>query len=182
MLEAGPLVPMIASWPGKTPAGKVSRDLVDSTDFLPTFAELAGVKPPPKTIIDGRSLAPRIQGKKSQPRDWIFIQLARQWYVREAGWKLNQAEKLFDMSQAPFEERLVGEDTKDPAANRSPEATAIGTREVEPCWRHSRPRGWQRPACGKAEERSSLNVLRDSLTALLEMPGFLSFADSPVVA
>ena len=116
MLEAGALVPMIASWPGKTPAGKVSRDLVDSTDFLPTFAELAGVKPPQKTIIDGRSLAPQIQGKKGQPRDWIFIQLARQWYVREAGWKLNQEEKLFDMSQAPFEERLVGEDTKDPAA------------------------------------------------------------------
>ena len=116
MLEAGALVPMIASWPGKTPAGKVSRDLVDSTDFLPTFAELAGVKPPQKTIIDGRSLAPQIQGKKSQPRDWIFIQLARQWYVREAGWKLNQAEELFDMSQAPFEEPVVPGDSKDPKA------------------------------------------------------------------
>ena len=116
MLEAGALVPMIASWPGKTPAGRVSRDLVDSTDFLPTFAELAGVKPPQKTIIDGRSLAPQIQGKKSQPRDWIFIQLARQWYVREAGWKLNQAEELFDMSQAPFEEPVVPGDSKDPKA------------------------------------------------------------------
>ena len=33
MLEGGGLVPMIASWPGKTPAGKVSPDLVDSSDF-----------------------------------------------------------------------------------------------------------------------------------------------------
>ena len=38
------------------------------------------------------------------------------WYVREAGWKLNQAGELFDMSDAPFEEKLVAADTKDPAA------------------------------------------------------------------
>src|SRR5271165_1755429 len=39
MLEGGALVPLIVNWPGKTPAGKVSADLVDSTDFVPTFAE-----------------------------------------------------------------------------------------------------------------------------------------------
>ena len=38
------------------------------------------------------------------------------WYVREAGWKLNQAGELFDMSQAPFEEKLAAVNTKDPAA------------------------------------------------------------------
>jgi hypothetical protein len=38
------------------------------------------------------------------------------WYVREAAWKLNQAGELFDMAGAPFEERLVAADTKDPAA------------------------------------------------------------------
>ena len=58
MLEGGALVPLIVNWPGKTPAGKVSHDLIDSTDFVPTFAELAGAKLPEKTIIDGRSFAP----------------------------------------------------------------------------------------------------------------------------
>ncbi len=116
MQEGGALVPLIANWPGKTPAGKVSSDLVDSTDFLPTFAELAGTKLPTKTAIDGRSFAPRLLGKKGQPRDWIFIQLAKMWYVREAKWKLNQAGELFDMRHAPFEEPLVGADTKDSAA------------------------------------------------------------------
>jgi len=38
------------------------------------------------------------------------------WYVRDAAWKLNQAGELFDMSIAPFEEKLVAADTKDPAA------------------------------------------------------------------
>ena len=116
MLEGGALVPMIANWPGKTPAGKVSADLVDSTDFFPTFADLAGAKLPANTVIDGHNFAPQLQGKKGEPRDWIFIQLARQWYVREAGWKLNQKGDLFDMSQAPFEEPLVSADTTNPSA------------------------------------------------------------------
>jgi arylsulfatase A len=116
MLEGGALVPLIVSWQGKTPAGKVSEDMVDSSDFLPTFAEVAGTKPPTKNVIDGHSFAPQLQGQKGQPREWIFIELARNWYVREPGWKLNQAGELFDMSNAPFEEPLVPADTKNPAA------------------------------------------------------------------
>ena len=116
MLEGGALVPMIVNWPGKTPAGKVSHDLIDSTDFMPTFAELAGAKLPASTVIDGHSFAPQIFGKKGQPREWIYIQLAKQWYVREQAWKLDQSGQLFDMSKAPFEEPAVPADTKNPAA------------------------------------------------------------------
>ena len=116
MLEGGALVPLIANWPGKVPAGKVSSDLIDTTDFMPTIAEVAGAKLPANTVIDGRSFAPQLMGQKGQPREWIFIQLANQWYVREHAWKLNQAGELFDMSKAPFEEPLVAADTKNPAA------------------------------------------------------------------
>jgi arylsulfatase A len=116
MLEGGANVPLIVNWPGKTPAGKVTAELIDSTDFHPTFAELAGAKLPSSTVIDGRTFVPQIYGKKGQPRDWIFIQLARQWYVRDAKFKLNQAGELFDMRNAPFEEPLVPATAKDPAA------------------------------------------------------------------
>jgi arylsulfatase A len=116
MLDGGGRVPMIVSWPGVTPAGKVSADLVDSSDFLPTFAALAGAKLPENTVIDGRSFAAQLRGEKGEPRPWVFHQLARNWYVREAGWKLNQAGELFDMSDAPFAEKLVAADTKDVAA------------------------------------------------------------------
>jgi len=116
MLEAGGLVPMIVSWPGTTPAGKVVADFVDASDFYPTFAELAGAKLPEKTIINGRSFAPQLRGEKGQPREWIYNQLARMWYVREAGWKLNEKGELFDMTDAPFTEKLVAADTKDAAA------------------------------------------------------------------
>ncbi len=116
MLEGGGLVPMIANWPGVTPAGQVSAEMVDASDFFPTFAELAGATLPAKAQIDGHSLVAQLRGEKGQPRAWAFNQLARMWYVRETGWKLNQSGELFDMSDAPFTEKLVAADTKNPAA------------------------------------------------------------------
>jgi arylsulfatase A len=116
MLEGGANVPLIVNWPGRTPAGKVTSEMMDSTDFFPTFAELAGAKIPDGAVIDGRSFVPQIYGNKGNPRETIFIELARNWYVRDQNWKLNQAGELFDMKPAPFAEPLVPADTKDPAA------------------------------------------------------------------
>lgn len=119
MLEGGANVPMIVNWPGHTPAGKVTAELIDSTDFHPTFAELAGAKLPASIVIDGHSFVPQLHGRKGQPREWIFIQLARRWYVRDGGFKLNQAGELFDMSGAPFAEPLVPADGQSAAAARA---------------------------------------------------------------
>ena len=106
MLECGGLVPMIANWPGQTPAGRVCADLIDSTDFVVSFAELTGAKLPDMTF-DGQSIAPQLTGQSAQPREWVFNQLARMWYVRDAQWKLNEKGELYDMSGAPFTETLV---------------------------------------------------------------------------
>jgi len=116
MLEGGSLEPMIVNWPGMAPAGKVSDAMIDSTDFVPTFAELAGAKLPQNRTIDGHSFASQIHGDRGKPREWAYIQLAGQWYTREAGWKLNQKGELFDMKNAPFEEILVAVNTTDPSA------------------------------------------------------------------
>ena len=72
--------------------------------------------------IDGQSFAPQLLGQPGQPRDWAFVQLARMWYVRNAGWKLNEKGELYDMSDAPFGEKLVPSDTTD--------ATAVAARRV----------------------------------------------------
>ncbi len=116
MQEGGGLVPLIVNWPGVTPAGQVSHDLIDSSDFFPTFAALAGAKLPENTTLDGRSFAPQIRGEAGQPREWAFNQLANRWYVREAGWKLNEKGELYDMNDAPFAEKLVAADSKDEKA------------------------------------------------------------------
>ena len=132
MLECGGLVPMIANWPGKTPAGKVSANLVDSTDFLPTFADLIGTKLPENVIFDGNSLAPQLRGEEGKKRQFVYNQLASMWYVRNAGWKLNQLGELYDMSGAPFTEKLVTVDNQDTNAKAARTTLASALAQLNP--------------------------------------------------
>jgi arylsulfatase A len=106
MLECGSLVPMIANWPGKIAPGKVTGTLMDASDLLPTFASLANAKLPNK-IIDGQSFLPQLLDKPGKEREWIFVELGNKWYVRNARWKLTRENELFDMGNAPFEEKLM---------------------------------------------------------------------------
>jgi len=116
MLEGGSIEPLIVFWPGVTPKGKVLHDLISAVDFVPTFAEIAGVKLPEDKIFDGQSFNAQLHGEKGNPRSSIFVQLANMWYVRSSGWKLNQSGELFDMSKSPFEEIAVPVNTKNPEA------------------------------------------------------------------
>ena len=122
MLEGGSRVPYIASWPGVTPAGKVSQDIVSFADALPSFAELGAAKLPEGVKIDGRSHAPQLRGEKGTPREWAYVQLGAHWFVREAGYKLNERGELFDMSDAPFVEKPID------AANDTEASKAARTR------------------------------------------------------
>jgi arylsulfatase A-like enzyme len=123
LLECGALVPMIVNWPGTTPAGKVSDNLISFVDFLPTLAELGGAKLPRGVTMDGQAFTPMFYGKPlMSPRDWIFVMLDSLWYDREMMWKLNQSGELFDMKNAPFAEPLV------PAAAQNTDAGAARQR------------------------------------------------------
>lgn len=119
MLEGGSRVPLIVNWKGTIAGGRVSKDLVDFSDILPTFAELAGAPLPPGAMLDGRSFAPQLRGEKGRPREWVYVQhnTAAEWYVREQGWKLTYDGHLFDMSDAPFIEKPVSKETASESAN-----------------------------------------------------------------
>ena len=73
--DAGMHVPLIVSWTGKVKSGTVCSDLVDSTDFLPTILDAAGVVTPSDLKLDGRTFLPQVLGAEGQPRDWIYS-----WY------------------------------------------------------------------------------------------------------
>jgi len=76
--DNGTHVPMIASWPGRIPAGKVCGDLIDFTDVLPTIAAAAaGAALPADVELDGRSFLPQLLGRAGSPREWIYC-----WYFR----------------------------------------------------------------------------------------------------
>jgi len=118
MLEGGSRVPLIASWKGTVSAGRTNDDLIDFTDMLPTFAEIAGATVPATPAVDGKSFVPQIRDEKGTPREWVYVQhnTAHEWYVRERGWKLTHAGDLFDMSDAPFTEKPVAADASNEAA------------------------------------------------------------------
>lgn len=73
--DAGMRVPLIVNWPGRVPSGTVVRDLVDTTDFLPTLCDAAGVALPKDIPLDGRSFLPQAEGRPGHPREWLYV-----WY------------------------------------------------------------------------------------------------------
>ncbi len=111
LTDAGTHVPMIASWKGVVPGGRVLDDLVDATDFFATIAEATGAKPrrpPGGGVIDGVSFLPRLMGGEEAAREWILIELINEFrtfgkkrrpafaghegrYVRNHRWKLYAA-------------------------------------------------------------------------------------------
>ena len=121
MLEGGSRVPFIASWPGVTPAGAVCKDIISFADLHATFLALAGTKLPDGVKTDSRSFAPQLRGEKGTAREWSYVQLNAKWYVRERGFKMNESAELFDMSDAPFVEKLIApaDDTEASKAARA---------------------------------------------------------------
>jgi arylsulfatase A len=160
MLEGGSRVPLIVNWKGVAPAGSVLNDLVDFTDMLPTFVELAGAKLPQGVPIDGHSFAPQVHGEKGNPREWLFVQLGRKWYVRDDGWKLNQAGELFDMKDAPFVEQLVPADTQDPVAIAARARLQAVLDQLNPAGGKTLPAANGIAAQGRAGKRTERQKLR----------------------
>lgn len=59
--EGGVRVPTIIRWPGVTEPGQVCDEPIMTTDFFPTFLEIAGNKTESKHDLDGRSIAPLLR-------------------------------------------------------------------------------------------------------------------------
>ena len=72
-LENGTCEPFVVNCPGLVPAGKTTDALIDFTDLLPTFAELAAARLPSQHVFDGQSFARVLLGaSESGPRSWIM--------------------------------------------------------------------------------------------------------------
>jgi arylsulfatase A-like enzyme len=72
LYDGGVHVPFLARWPGKIKPGSTSDHVGYFADFLPTAAELAGVKLSVKT--DGLSIVPTLLGHadRQQQHDYIY--------------------------------------------------------------------------------------------------------------
>jgi len=90
--EGGQREPCIVWWPGLIPAGKTCDELATTMDLLPTFARLAGTKPPTDRVIDGKDIWPLMAGKKgakSPHEAFYYYQMDQLQAVRSGKWKLH---------------------------------------------------------------------------------------------
>lgn len=85
----GTHVPLIVSWPAVMKQGRVSADLISSTDFLPTICAAAGAAVP--ATVDGVSFLPQLKGDAGTPRDWLYT-----WYSPRQSKDMTVRECTFD--------------------------------------------------------------------------------------
>ncbi len=89
--EGGHRVPFVVRWPGNTPPGTVSDELVDLTDLLATAADVIGEKLPAGAGPDSVSLLPALlAAKPGDPvRDHaVHLSLRGVFAIRQGPWKL----------------------------------------------------------------------------------------------
>ena len=94
--EGGMREPTVMRWPGKIPAGTVCSQVAATIDFLPTFAALAGAKPPSGRVIDGKNILPLMLGEpgaKSPHEAFFYYRGTTLEAVRAGKWKLRVEKK-----------------------------------------------------------------------------------------
>ena len=157
-------VPLIANWPGKTPAGRTNDDLIDSTDFVPTICAAAGAKIPDTLRIDGQSFLPQLKGEAGRPREWIYT-----WYSQNPGspirefvaskeYKLYRNGRFFNLKKDPFEDNgpqqlaaLTGDEA---AAAKKLQAVLVSYADARPAELATKAKSNAEPAAKKGAKRS----------------------------
>ncbi len=106
LTDAGARVPFLVRWPNNaTQADKIDA-LVDFSDILPTFAEVAGSGIPASHKVDGESFLPLITGKRQQIRKWVFCQQEQDWFLRTKEYRLYK-DGTFEYMQSHYSPKEV---------------------------------------------------------------------------
>jgi arylsulfatase A-like enzyme len=111
LYEGGIRVPLIARWPGKIEKGTVTDHVSAFWDFMPTAAEVAGVKTP--DAIDGISYLPVLLGKQQTEHEFMYWEFHEEQAVRMGKWKgvrlLGEPLELYDLSKDIGEAKNVAD-------------------------------------------------------------------------
>ncbi len=71
-------MPFIVRYPKEIEANSINEDIINNTDFAPTFLDFAGARPPRE--MQGRSFRPNLLG--NTPRNWREATYYRYWMHR----------------------------------------------------------------------------------------------------
>lgn len=117
MPDAGSHVPMVVYNPSKIKKGFDYNELFEFSDFLPTFAEAAGITIPDG--IDGLSFYPLFSGQKQESRETVFVHYdplksggSERWYgrfVRNKEYKLYSDGRFYNVSKDANEQNPISD-------------------------------------------------------------------------
>jgi len=91
-MEGGNRVPMIVSWKGTLPEGKVSHEIASVMDLLPTIAHIVGASLPVDRVIDGKNIYALFSAPEEaeSPHAYFAYYLMDQMKaIRVGDWKLH---------------------------------------------------------------------------------------------
>ncbi len=102
----GTNVPCIIRWPNAIKPGSVCDSLVQSTDFVPTFFDVANADIPKGYRIDGKSIKSILSNPKAKVHDHLYFELGYARAVRTQEWKYiavrYSAERFEQIENAPL--------------------------------------------------------------------------------
>ncbi|MDB2674203.1 sulfatase-like hydrolase/transferase [Akkermansiaceae bacterium] len=75
--DSGVRTPFFVTMPGTVKEGEVSAELVDFSDLLPTFCELAEIDTSADKNLDGVSLLPTLTGNGERKKPWSYLFYSR---------------------------------------------------------------------------------------------------------
>ncbi|MHC4508563.1 MAG: sulfatase family protein [Planctomycetota bacterium] len=82
----GTEVPCIMRWPAGMKKNVRCYELIQNTDFVPTWFELAGVRPPGKYKMDGVSIAPLFANPKKPVREYVYGEMGAARSIKTKDW------------------------------------------------------------------------------------------------
>lgn len=128
-IDTGVRVPMIVYWGKNNNTKHECADMIDFTDFMPTFAEAMNIKVPKQWDIDGESFLPQIRGEKGKSREWVFCHYdsrfnasasknAKQFF-RDMRYKLYSDGNFYDTIKDPKETNPIAKGKGNAEAEKS---------------------------------------------------------------
>ena len=82
----GTEVPCIMRWPAGMKKGVECHELIQNTDFVPTWFELAGAQLPEKYKIDGVSISPLFTKPKEPVREYVYNEMGAARSIKTKDW------------------------------------------------------------------------------------------------
>ena len=121
MSDTGTRVPLIVNWPaGIKKPGRVSDELVEFSDMMPTLCEISGADLPKNHPADGSSIVPTLQNKEElRKKEWIYIWYRDQVMIRNKKYSLLAKQDGSNAKLTRYKGHFNGKELTDQKMNKA---------------------------------------------------------------